>query len=82
MSIRRLPLIAVTAVALAVAAPAAAISAYPLVGALHATTLTAAKTTSAGRHTIPPVACEQPPRSEVVLPSLKQATANALALFG
>ena len=102
MTTRRLPLIAVTAIALAVAAPAAALSAYPLVGGLHSTTLTAAKskeskhtcqagrdqtkasvkTTVADRHTIPPVACEQPPRSEIVLPALKQATASALALFG
>ena len=44
MSTRRLPLVAVTAIALAVAAPAAAVSGYPLLAALHSTTLTAAKT--------------------------------------
>ncbi len=99
MSTRRLPLVAVTAIALAVAAPAAALSGYPLLAALHSMTLTAAKeskhtcqagrdpakgsaSSSVERHTIPVVACEQPPRSEIVLPSLKQATASALELFG
>jgi hypothetical protein len=102
MTIRRLPLLAVTAIALAAAAPAAALSSYPLLGGLHSTALTVAKskeskhtcqagrdqtkasgkTTIADRHTIPVVACEQPPRSQIVLPGLKQATASALALFG
>jgi hypothetical protein len=102
MTTKRLPLIAVTAIALAAAAPAAALSGYPLLAGRHSTTLTAAKakytkhtcqagrdpakasakTSIADRHTIPVVACEQPPRSEIVLPSLKQATASALSIFG
>lgn len=102
MTTKRLPLIAVTAIALAVASPAAGLSGYPLLPVLHATTLTVAKvkstkhTCQAGRdqpkapakssiterHTIPPVACEQPPRSEIVVSSLKQATASALDIFG
>ena len=102
MTIKRLPLIALTAIALAVAAPASALSGYPLLAGLHSTTLTvakakgtkhtcqagrdpakgSAKSTLADRHTIPVVACEQPPRSEIVLPSLKQAAASALAIFG
>jgi hypothetical protein len=102
MSLPRLPLVAVSVFALLGAAPAAALSGYPLIGGLHPATLTVAKskeskhtcqagrdqtraavkTTAADRHTIPPVACEQPPRSQIVLPGLKQATASALALFG
>jgi hypothetical protein len=102
MTIKRLPLITVTAIALAVSAPAAALSGYPLLAGLHSTTLatakerdsnrtcqagrhqakTSANTSSVDRHTVPVVACEQPPRSQIVLPSLKQAAASALAVFG
>jgi len=105
MTVMRSPLIACTALALAlaVAAPAAALSGYPVSSSLHDVTLAAktkaartAHTCQAGRNhakaggktdvsdlrNTPVVACEQPPRSEVVIPSLKQTAASTLAAYG
>jgi hypothetical protein len=87
--------------ALAVAAPAAALSGSAVSVALHgqptaketrATVHTchagrnhgkrSAKTAVSDPRNTPVVACEQPPRSEVKVPTLQQVVPNAISAFG
>jgi hypothetical protein len=108
MGLMRLPLLAATAMSLAVAAPAAAVSGFGVSSALrHEAAVTIAVTGSkksathtcqAGSNKREPapakstvigsprkyavVACEQPPKSEVVTSGLKQASIAALATIG
>jgi hypothetical protein len=98
----RLPLIAATALALAVAAPAGAITGWGVSSTLRAQVIPAAATTTAkgkqakscqagkrekttaslkltGNAKNPTVvACEQPPKSDLVTPALKSASASIL----
>ena len=107
MASSRIPLLAVTAVAaLAIAAPAGALTGYGAAGQLHGATLSGLTTSKAEqKHTCQAksghqqatgktqtfvgtkkkpavVACEQPPRSQVLTQGLKQAGAAALATLG
>ena len=106
MNSSRLLVLAVTAVALAIAAPAGALTGYGAASQLHAATLPALTTSKAEqKHTCQAksghqqatgktqtfvgttkkpavVACEQPPRSQVITQGLKQAGAAALATLG
>jgi hypothetical protein len=106
MASSRLLLLAVTAIALAIAAPAGALTGYGAAGPLRAATPPALTTSKAEqKHTCQAksghqqatgktqalvgtvkkpavVACEQPPRSQVITQGLKQAGAAALATFG
>jgi hypothetical protein len=102
MILKRLPLVALMATALAVSAPAWALSGNSLTAVLTAKAFTAskgkdakrtcqagrdvrkgsAKVTVTDRHSALVVACEQPPRSEIVLPSLKQSATSALTILG
>jgi hypothetical protein len=101
----RLPLIAATALALAVAAPAGAITGWGVSETLRArvvptaatvTKSRQAKTCQAGKRektraslkvvgnakNPAVVACEQPPRSDLVTPALKSASATILSGAG
>jgi hypothetical protein len=104
---RRLPLIASTALALAVAAPAGALTGWGVSGTLRspgAPASASVKSTSKAQHTCQAgdqrkgaksklkltgsahntavVACEQPPRSDLVTSGLKSSAATALNTVG
>jgi len=100
MRLVRLPVLGIT-LALAIAAPAAAIPGGGLAAALR-TSVTVASTRTAASHTCQAgrnhektkltvagdarkpavVACEQPPKSDLISPSLKQTAANAVSTLG